>query len=131
MSWDVKLTTMFDMTADSHLFRIREQMEKANYKLVGNVFVPKEIKLYCLRFLPNKGWGISTKYLDVYVAAPSEVAAVWEWEAHCRRHGPPPDGMLRDMTVHLVEELPSDFGSGVLVRTEEEPEQSEAETLLL
>ena len=37
--WGVKFSTMFHMSNDSHLFRTREELEAAGYRLVGNRFV--------------------------------------------------------------------------------------------
>lgn len=37
--WGVKLSTMFHMSNDSHLFRTREQLEADGWHLEGNVFV--------------------------------------------------------------------------------------------
>jgi hypothetical protein len=37
--WGVKLSTMFHMSNDSHLFRTREQLEAQGFDLDGNVFV--------------------------------------------------------------------------------------------
>ncbi len=36
--WNISVKRMFDMTAASHLFRTREQLEAAEWRLVGNVF---------------------------------------------------------------------------------------------
>jgi len=40
--WGVRFLRMFDMSNDSHLFRTREQLEAAGYRLVGNRFVKEE-----------------------------------------------------------------------------------------
>jgi len=40
--WGVRFLRMFDMSNDSHLFRTREQLEAAGYRLVGNRFVRGE-----------------------------------------------------------------------------------------
>ncbi len=36
--WNISVKRMFDMTAASHLFRTRKQLEAAEWRLVGNVF---------------------------------------------------------------------------------------------
>ena len=37
--WGVRFLRMLDMSNDSHLFRTREELERAGYRLVGNCFV--------------------------------------------------------------------------------------------
>ncbi len=36
--WGIKLTTMFHMANDSHLFRSRDQLETEGWSLDGNIF---------------------------------------------------------------------------------------------
>jgi hypothetical protein len=36
--WGITFARMFDMSNDSHLFRTREQLERAGWKLDGNIF---------------------------------------------------------------------------------------------
>jgi N-6 DNA Methylase len=36
--WDIRFSTMFHMSNDSHLFRTREQLEADGWRLVGNIF---------------------------------------------------------------------------------------------
>jgi Type II restriction enzyme, methylase subunits len=38
--WGVRFLRMLDMSNDSHLFRTREELEKAGYRRVGNRFLP-------------------------------------------------------------------------------------------
>ena len=43
--WELRFGTMFHMANDSHLFRTREQLEKAGWELKGNIFYPtKDVK---------------------------------------------------------------------------------------
>jgi hypothetical protein len=39
--WGVKLSRMFDMTNDAHLFRTRSQLEQEGFRLTGNIFSKK------------------------------------------------------------------------------------------
>lgn len=53
--WELRFGTMFHMANDSHLFRTRDQLENAGWKLSGNIFYPpKDVKSENngLRFLP-------------------------------------------------------------------------------
>ncbi len=40
--WDVKLSTMFHMSSDSHLFRVKKQLLDMGFELYGNQFVKEE-----------------------------------------------------------------------------------------
>ena len=43
--WELRFGRMFDMANDSHLFRTRDQLENAGWKLSGNIFYPpKDVK---------------------------------------------------------------------------------------
>jgi hypothetical protein len=50
--WGVKLTRMFDMSKDSHLFSTREQLEGQGAALVGNVFELRDGDAVIARWLP-------------------------------------------------------------------------------
>lgn len=43
--WELRFGRMFDMSNDSHLFRTRDELEKAGWELSGNIFYPtKDVK---------------------------------------------------------------------------------------
>jgi hypothetical protein len=59
--WGVRFLAMFHMSNDSHLFRTREELEKAGYRQVGNRFLP-----------PAGGEGL---YLPLY-----EAKMIWHYD---------------------------------------------------
>ncbi len=64
--WGIRFKQgLFNMSSDSHLFRTRAQLEREGYRLVGNIFVPKDAHHSPL----------ATRYLPLY-----EAKMIWHYD---------------------------------------------------
>jgi hypothetical protein len=90
--WGVRFLRMLDMANDSHLFRTREELEKAGYRQVGNRFLP-----------PAGGEGL---YLPLY-----EAKMIWHYDHRFGTYA----GVTSRSDTHLPTPTPEDHADPAFV----------------
>jgi hypothetical protein len=90
--WGVRFLRMLDMANDSHLFRTREELEKAGYRQVGNRFLP-----------PAEGEGL---YLPLY-----EAKMIWHYDHRFGTYA----GVASRSDTHLPTPTPEDHADPAFV----------------
>jgi hypothetical protein len=90
--WGVRFLRMLDMANDSHLFRTREELEKAGYRRVGNRFLP-----------PAGGEGL---YLPLY-----EAKMIWHYDHRFGTY----EGVVSRSNTELPTPTPEDHADPAFV----------------